>query len=234
MSFSWKQRVLFQIVSLLGTWLIKLWFASVRVKIINPQVYRHYLLDNDGRMNIVGGTWHRHVIFLTYFFRCLPNKALMVSRSKDGEYIARILHRMGYATIRGSSSRGARAALLEMIRFMNRGDRRKTCATPLDGPKGPPRHLKPGMLFLAKETDSHFLTVAASGTRVLTFSKAWDQTILPLPCSTMVIAFHPPIKIPRRISAEALESIRQRTEMKLNLLTDRIDRLCGYRPPQRP
>ncbi len=112
------------------------------------------------------------------------------------------------------------------MEYLKTGPHGRICSTPVDGHQGPARKLKKGML--AKETDAIFIPMACSGKRVITFSRAWDQTILPLPFSEMFIDFHPPFKVPSNLSEPEMEEWRVRVENILNQLTDRVDRIAGY------
>jgi len=215
-------------MALLGSWLARLWFGSARVRILNRNVYDEYLVGDPRKGNVVVGTWHRNCIFLYYFFRKFKDMLIMGSRSRDGELAVRLGTRVGINFIRGSSSLGGSDALQGMIEYMNKEGKGKLCTFPVDGPRGPARKLKKGMLILAKETNSFFVPVTCSGNRLITFSKAWDKTIFPYPFSRMVIDFHQPFKISPDISEVELEKLRQEVEDILNELTDRVDRLCGY------
>ena len=222
------ERLKISLLSLLASWFVRLWFGTVRVKIINRPIYEEYFLSNNDKGNIVVASWHRHAVFLFYFFRNIKNGVAMVSRSKDGELVARVGKRFGYDSVRGSSSKGGGEALLAMINYMNKGGAPKFCGTAVDGPRGPARILKKGMLVLAKETGSYFIPMACSGTKVITFHKAWDKTIIPYPFSTVVMEFHDPFIIPKDISEEELENLRVRTEKIFNKITDNVDKIAGY------
>lgn len=222
------ERLKISLLSLLASWFVRLWFGTVRIKIINRRIYEEYFLNNKEKGNVVAASWHRHAIFFFYFFRNIKNGVAMVSRSKDGELIARVGKRFGYYSVRGSSSKGGGEALHAMIDYINKGGAPKICGTAVDGPRGPARVLKKGMLVLAKETGSYFIPLACSGTKVITFHKAWDKTIIPYPFSTVVMEFHDPFIIPKDISEEELENLRVRTEKIFNELTDNVDKIAGY------
>ncbi len=225
---TWKRKLALVVIPTVAYWVIRIWFGTVRVRILDRDIYEEYFLGTDRTDNVVAGSWHRHAVFFFYFFRRLKNRVIMVSRSKDGEFTARIARRLGYECVRGSSTRGGHDALRAMIDYMNQGGPKRFCGTAVDGPQGPARKLKKGLLVAAKETGAVFLPMACSGTRVFTFSKAWDKTIIPKPFSKMVITFGRPFKIPHDISEEDLEELRRKTEGLLNELTDKVDEICGY------
>ncbi|RPH52520.1 MAG: DUF374 domain-containing protein [Desulfobacteraceae bacterium] len=226
---SLAERFKISLLSLLASWFVRLWFGTVRAKIINRHIYEEYFLNNRDKGNVVIASWHRHAIFLFYFFRNIKNGVGMVSRSKDGELVVRVGKRFGYDFVRGSSSKGGGEALLAMIDYMNRKGAPKFCGTAVDGPRGPARVLKKGMLVLAKETGSYFIPLASSGTKVITFHKAWDKTIIPYPFSTVYIEFNDPMIIPKDISEEELEKLRVKTEKLFNEMTDNMDKIAGYK-----
>src|SRR5918995_1722209 len=61
--------------------------------------------------------WHGRILSATYFFR-RRGIVVITSENFDGEWIARIIERFGFGTARGSTSRGARKALLQLRRDM--------------------------------------------------------------------------------------------------------------------
>jgi lysophospholipid acyltransferase (LPLAT)-like uncharacterized protein len=74
---------------------------------------------------------------------------VLISQHRDGELIARIAERLGYATGRGSSTRGGEEGARDMLRLAEEG--RVLAITP-DGPRGPAEKVKPGLVFLASRT----------------------------------------------------------------------------------
>jgi len=228
MEFTLKDRIRISILASLATLIIRIWFFTVRIEIVNQDIYDDYFRQPGEKKNVVAGSWHRHSIFLFYFFRNLENRLIMISRSKDGEITSKVAKSFGYSPVRGSSTRGGRKALQALIQIMKSGSRKYLCGTPVDGPRGPARKLKRGMVVLARETDSFFIPMACSGTNVITFHKAWDKTIIPKPFSKMVIGFMPPIKIPVDRTGEDFEAQCKKIESDLDQLTDKLDRICGY------
>lgn len=222
-----------RVISWALTAVVRLWFGSVRVEILNRERFDRYFLD-PATGNVVAGSWHRHAIFLFYFFRTIGPRGLMVSRSKDGDIVAQVARRFGYTPIRGSSSKGGTRALHHMIDFMKETREKRLCGTPVDGPRGPARIMKKGMLAVAKESGALFIPMACSGTHVVTFPKAWDKTIIPLPFSKIVIDFGEPFTISPENDDTEIEILRRCTEQTLNDLTDNLDRICGYSEPLGP
>lgn len=227
-TFTWKENIKFSLVSILGTWIIRVWLSTVRVEILTPTLYDEYVFGNQGKKNAIIGFWHCHILLLIHFFHKMKNVAVMVSQSRDGEYMARVAERLGYIAVRGSSSRGGRNALRKLIRFMKDGKPGKFCATPMDGPCGPARKLKKGLLHVAKASGSVFIPISCSGTRVFTLKKTWDKIMLPMPFSKVVIEFHTPIPISADLTDGEMVALATEMEEKLNALTDKLDWKCGH------
>jgi len=213
------------VLPVLVEWVGRLWFTTVRTEIHHKEIYERYVLNEKNGGNIVFGIWHRNIIFLSYFFRKIRNKLTLVSRSKDGDIAAGMAPRFRYKPIRGSSSRGGTRALIALISEMRRSDEKYFCFTAIDGSRKPARKVETGMIFLAQKTDALILPVTISGTKLITFYKAWDKTILPMPFSKVLVDFAQPIEVPPKISNDEMEKVKQKVEDVLNELTDRVDRL---------
>lgn len=134
--------------------------------------------------------WHDRIFAGTYFFR---NRGIVVmsSQSKDGEYIARFIKRLGYGTIRGSSTRGGTKALVEMIRAMKQG---LPMAFSLDGPKGPRYVAKSGAVLLAKKTGNPMMPFVVECRHFFRL-KSWDRMQIPRPFTRAKVIIDKPIYV---------------------------------------
>src|ERR1700675_2881447 len=106
-SFSLRQR--------LALWFIT-WSAYILIHLIGPTLRYSVTMEEGAPDGIfphpgIFVFWHNAVISACYFYRN-RNIAVMTSSSFDGEYIARIIEKFGFRTVRGSSTRGAVRALL--------------------------------------------------------------------------------------------------------------------------
>jgi len=203
--------------------LLRLWFGTCRVELINERVYHEYA---DLHTPLVVATWHRSAIFALYFFAKF-HPMVMISQSKDGELLAQVAAALGVIPVRGSSGRGGREALMRMRQHLVRGGR--ACATVLDGPRGPAYVAKKGMLLLAQLSGAPFIPVIWSARRTLTVRNSWDRTLLPLPWSRVCLAFGDPIRIPASCGSGELERYRELVERNLNDMMAAVDCRCGYR-----
>lgn len=158
--------------------------------------------------------WHCKLLLMQYALRGRPVTAL-ISRHGDGELIARTMARFGHAAARGSSTRGGAAALREAIRVARAGG--SIAITP-DGPKGPARIAKVGVVEIARATGLPILPVSVAYSRCKRLA-SWDGFEIPLPFSRMVIAYGETIACPADADASEREVIRLAVEERLAALS---------------
>jgi len=160
--------------------------------------------------------WHGRILPATYFFR---HRAIVVITSEnfDGEWIAGIIERFGYGTARGSTSRGARRALLQLTREMATG---RPAAFTVDGPRGPARIAQAGAVWLAKATGNPVLPFHIESDRHWSL-RSWDRTQIPKPYARVALAMGEPLEVPRDADAEGIEVARGALEARLRALEGR-------------
>jgi lipopolysaccharide heptosyltransferase II len=137
---------------------------------------------------------------------------IMVSLSKDGELLSQILQNFGYFTIRGSSSKGGKRALMEIIKYASKGH---AVAFAADGPKGPYHKLKSGVIYAAQKTGMPIIPISCSPKNKIIINKSWDKTIVPMPFSKMVQIYGDPIYVN---SSDIINDKRVLVEKSLNKL----------------
>jgi lysophospholipid acyltransferase (LPLAT)-like uncharacterized protein len=167
--------------------------------------------------------WHGRMV-LCILAHLHENIVTMASRSKDGEIIARWLERNGYIAVRGSTGKGGREALQEMVDYIGAGHR---AALTIDGPNGPPRAAQLGVVQLARKTGAWILPYSSACSRPW-FLKSWDRYLAPKPFSRCVVTYGEPFQIPPGMpSREALHRIGSAVDE----MTREADRAVGVVPP---
>ncbi len=159
--------------------------------------------------------WHRCVLPSAWIFRS-RKLAVMTSRSLDGEYIARVIDRLGFVPIRGSSSRGGQRALLEMQTYVDSG---MGAAFTIDGPRGPRYVAKRGPVYLAKATGVAITPFYVAVERKWTFN-SWDRFVLPVPFSRALVQVAPKIYVPRDANDATLEAKYLEMQTALERITE--------------
>jgi lysophospholipid acyltransferase (LPLAT)-like uncharacterized protein len=157
--------------------------------------------------------WHGRILPATVYFR-RRGIVVITSENFDGEWIAGIIERFGYGTARGSTSRGARKALLQLKRDMEAG---KPAAFTLDGPRGPARAAQPGAVWLAKITGNPVVPFHIESSRYWTLN-SWDRTQIPKPFATAAIAIGEPLDVPPDADPDRLEEASRALEQRLEAL----------------
>jgi lysophospholipid acyltransferase (LPLAT)-like uncharacterized protein len=180
----------------------------------------HYdAVVRSGRQPIMA-FWHGRILPATYYFR-RRGIVVITSENFDGQWIAGIIERFGYGTARGSTSRGARRALLQLKRDMAAG---KPAAFTLDGPRGPARVAQPGAVWLAMATGNPVLPFHIETSRFWTIN-SWDRTQIPKPFASAAIAIGEPLTVAADADAAEIERARQTLEERLAGLEQRALRL---------
>ena len=167
--------------------------------------------------------WHREIFPATWFWR-RRGIVVMTSQNFDGEYIARIIQRHGYGAARGSSSRGASRALVEMIRCLRHG---ADTAFTIDGPLGPRFVAKPGAVLLAKATGAAILCFHIALRKAYVFRKTWDQTQIPCPFGRAAVFIAPPILVSPEANEEEQTRKHQEVQAALDQLRERGEAWAG-------
>lgn len=198
-----------------GIWL------SARVTWIRPEIAAPLLRDPAP---FILAFWHCKLFFAQHALRGRRVTAL-ISQHGDGELIARTMARFGHAAARGSSTRGGAQALRESLRVARAGG--SLAITP-DGPKGPPRVVKPGVIELARAAGIPILPCSLAARPVKRLA-SWDRCEVPLPFCHMAIAYGEPLRVPRDGSEAERESAASRLGAVLEDLTDECELRVGNR-----
>jgi len=153
--------------------------------------------------------WHEQLLPMAYLHRG-QGAAALVSRHRDGEILVRVLERLGYRTVRGSSTRGGAAGFRALVREGRRGH--PLAVTP-DGPLGPRRRAQPGAARAAAAAGLLLLPVAAAA-RPCWRLRSWDRFVVPAPGARVWVARGEPLdprdpEATRRLE-EALEVLDAR------------------------
>jgi lysophospholipid acyltransferase (LPLAT)-like uncharacterized protein len=168
-----------------------------------------------GRQPILA-LWHGRILPATLYFRDRGVVAI-TSQNFDGEWIARLMRRFGYLQARGSTSRGAKRALLQLRRDMAEG---RPAAFTVDGPRGPAYRAQPGAVWLAKATGNPVVPFHIESSPAWTVG-SWDLTQVPTPWSRVAIAIGEPLYVSADADEAEVEARRVDLEHRLAALQAR-------------
>ncbi len=177
----------------------------------------------------IAAFWHERLAMMPMLWQVVSRRGLaagfptrahvLVSRHRDGRFIAAVLRRFNADVVYGSSSRGGASGLRAMLAVLATGEH--VVITP-DGPRGPRRQAAPGVGQLAALSGVPVLPCAAQTTRRRVLS-SWDRMVLPLPFGRGALVCGPPISVPSDAGQAAIPAIA----LALDLVAERADRLCA-------
>lgn len=142
------------------------------------------------------------------------NLAMLISQHRDAEILGRVALHLGFKTVRGSSTRGGIAALMEMMKL---GRTTHLTITP-DGPRGPRRQMAPGAVYLASRTGMPIVCLGIGYDRPWR-ANSWDRLAIPRPFSRCRGVIGPALHLPRDLDPDGVEHYRFEVERMLNRLT---------------
>ena len=157
--------------------------------------------------------WHGRILPSIYFFRH-RDIVVITSDNFDGEWVAKIIHRFGYTTVRGSTSRNAARVALKAKRRMEEGH---AVGITVDGPRGPALVAQRGAVWLAKVTGNPIVPFHIEASSFWT-AGSWDAAQIPKPFSRVGIVLGPPFPIPAGAGDDELEAYRKELEHRLMVL----------------
>ena len=198
-------------------WLVfgvtRLFTASIhfRVHPVHNHIEGFGTLSNP--QNVIFCIWHNRLFlslacYFVFVVKTQPKRkmAALVSASRDGGMLTRVLELYNIVPIRGSSSRRGAQAMLELHSSAEKG--LDLSITP-DGPRGPRYRIHPGVITLAQLTGLPILPITYRLSRKITLN-SWDRFQIPLPFCTCTVSVGEPVYVPRELTPEERETWRKK------------------------
>jgi lysophospholipid acyltransferase (LPLAT)-like uncharacterized protein len=198
------RKLYFGAIGWIGFLLIRILAATWRWEIHG---YEHFEQLQQQKLPIIYAFWHECILAATVFWR---NRGIVVltSENKDGEYIAHVIHRFGYGSSRGSTSRGAVKGTMGLIRTLKQGE---PVAFTVDGPRGPRHQVQQGVTWLSSYSQHPILPFHIEAIRAKRL-RSWDRFQIPLPFSRVRADIANPIFVEKEASETTLEEKRLELE----------------------
>lgn len=209
-----RSRWLVRYIAAAAALLIRLWMNTIRVRVASFDGRPHPADPAEGRS--IYAFWHETLLAP---LATRPLAQVLISRHTDGEVIAQICQRLGIGVIRGSTARGGCQALLEMIRGSDAG--LHLAITP-DGPRGPRRELKPGVVMVASQSGLPIVPTGIAFVRAWRVG-SWDRFAIPLPFTTGVGVIGEPIYVPRDLDRGGIRHWTELVERRMLELTEQAE-----------
>ena len=163
---------------------------------------------------VIYSFWHRAVFASAWLWRKI-GIAVMVSRSFDGEYIARTIEKLGFVAVRGSSSRGGAEALLGLKSQLEKGN---LVAFTIDGPRGPKYVAKPGPVLLSRTSGFPMAAFYVAIDDAWVFN-TWDRMAIPKPFSKALVRFSRKIQVPALADDAQMADFHRQLQSALDRVT---------------
>jgi lysophospholipid acyltransferase (LPLAT)-like uncharacterized protein len=198
------------IVAFLGYWVICILGKTLRWKVHNWQSLESVYKNNK---RIILTFWHGRILATSYYFR-QRGIVVLTSQHRDGEYIGKIIEKLGYGVARGSSSKGSYGAAMAALRALNQG---KDIGFAIDGPRGPKYQVKSGATYLAWKTGNPVVPFHVDVEKKWTLS-SWDEFQIPKPFSRAILIIGDPMYIRPEEKKEIIPAYEQELQKNLDLM----------------
>jgi len=225
---------------------LKYWLNRVFKQKLAPAVLTGYIrwLHKTCKVNIIGAEnlevfiaeqhpmlpcyWHQQMTFSIDFLLGLRDQgvktSVLVSPSKDGDIGDAVLTNLGVGVIRGSEHRTGALAMRDIYQAISKD--KCSVGTAVDGPLGPAREAKVGVVTLAQLSGAPLIPIANACSRKIHL-KSWDNFFLPLPYSRVQIVVGEPIPVAKRTSVEQVAEFQQQLTDRLNGLSEQAESLVS-------
>lgn len=204
-----------KILSILIYGVVRLFHLTYRFRYINlGNLEKAKGLSKSG--NYLLGIWHQN-LFSGILAQTGLHYVVIVSKSKDAEPVSFTCRNLGHKVVRGSSrkgnvDKGGKAAKDEMIEVLKNGI---PGSVTVDGPKGPAKEVKPGIIDMAKKSGAPLVAYSSIAESYWEFN-SWDKFRLPKPFSRIVISYGEPLEVPEDCSKEDFEKLAQQHRDYIN------------------
>ena len=174
------------IATRIGSVLVRALAATWRYRVAGEE---HVRALREMRRPFVFVLWHSRILPLLYRHRG-EDVVMLISRHRDGGYLADLGTRWGYRSVRGSTQRGGEVGLLGIVRALEGG---AVVAVTPDGPRGPAERVQPGAIAAAQHAG---VPIVAVGARVASawYLGSWDRMCIPKPFARIDVTYAPPIE----------------------------------------
>ncbi len=171
--------------------------------------------------------WHDRIL-MTLFIGKPQNVAGLVSKHQDGSYVADTMNFLNIKPVRGSTQRGGTEALRQL---MGVAKDYHIAITP-DGPRGPRREIKQGIVFLASKTGNSIIPLAYHCKSYWSLKGNWTDLMIPKPFTKVAVFGGHPIPVPKKCSREQMDEIIQQLEAMMEHCEKQALRLVKGETPE--
>lgn len=162
--------------------------------------------------SFVYGLWHEN-FFAAVATHAHKGISPMISQSDDGELISYISKKLGFTPVRGSTSRGGEQARHQLYERINSG---LVAAFTADGPRGPRRKMKSGLIDLSRSGQMAILPLAINADRAWILHKSWDHSLIPKPFAKVAVVYGEPFIVEPEAHGQAFAAAKRQAADAIN------------------
>jgi lysophospholipid acyltransferase (LPLAT)-like uncharacterized protein len=144
------------------------------------------------KSSYIFATWHQNILSIL-LAHTKKKFSMIISPSKDGQYVANVCESFGHTPIRGSSSKSALKSLVTSISMLKKG---LPLAITIDGPRGPLYDVKKGIFEIARKSNTLIVPVKITPASFYCIESSWDKFKIPYPFSKIEVRYCTPIEVP--------------------------------------
>ncbi len=216
-----RHRILVRTLARMMALFLRCLFWTVRTRVIAAELGFSPHCEPDAQHRSLFCVWH-DAILVSIFCGKTVNVAALVSQNYDGTVIADVLDAVGIQPVRGSSSRGGALAVKQMFALAER----KHLVIATDGPRGPRRVVKDGIVYLSSQSGRPIVPTAVACSWDWRPRGRWTDMLIPLPFSRVVVLGGSPIRIPDGLSPQQLAPYRELVQRAMDELQAQADGLA--------
>ena len=210
---------------------------SFYIKLVKLTSKTEFLGDKDilkptnaPNKNLIFAFWHGRELMMPIYLRQYTknqhNVFSIVSRHRDGKMVGKILKSFGSKLIYGSSTKGGTKAIREIIK--NLKDKNQHLCISVDGPTGPSMKITGAIIDIARMTNATIIPISCSFKKAKILS-SWDSFMVPKLFNHIKIQIAKPLKIPKKLDKNEIETQKQMLENILNKMTFALDKEFGHK-----
>lgn len=193
-----RSRALNLVLSWTATLLLRLLFLTVRIRHIHVAPDGTPYRRPQGSVRYTFSMWHDQIVMAVFSQRTW-NLAGLISQHRDGGYLADSVRLAGIQPVRGSTSRGGMEAVREILSLPDL----HLAMTP-DGPRGPRRQMKDGILFIASRSERPLVPAGMATGNAWHVRGSWTDLTIPKPFSTAVMIAGTPVVVPQDLERDQM------------------------------
>lgn len=184
---------------------------TLRLETINTEFYIEAKKRGE---NFIFAFWHNNFFIMPFIYnKYLPGAKIsaLTSRSRDGEYISRVLEKFNFCIVRGSSTRGGSEAIRLMAQELKN---KKDIAITPDGPRGPRHEIQSGVITLSQISGCPIVPIGYTVEKKKVLH-TWDKFVIPKPFSKGKLVLGDPIFIPKDANQHQKDALKNQLQNTL-------------------